>query len=113
MKQITEFTSSSYQTCNLPLETREVVNFKLFFSPTQNSWYFDFSYNDVVSNGNKLVLGANILRAFKNRIPFGLMVAADNNIEPFAIDDFSTGRVQVFVLNQEEKDQLESVVFYD
>ncbi|MGM9544502.1 MAG: hypothetical protein ACI3T9_05910 [Romboutsia timonensis] len=113
MKQITEFTSSAFQTCKLPLETRESVDFKLYFAPTQLSWYFDFTYNDIVSNGNKLSLGYNLLRAFKGRIPFGLLVEGDGNIEPFAIDDFSTGRVKVYILNQEEVDQIESVVFYD
>lgn len=113
MKQITEFTSSAFQTCKLPLETRESVDFKLYFAPTQLSWYFDFTYNDIVSNGNKLSLGYNLLRAFKGLIPFGLLVEGDGNIEPFAIDDFSTGRVKVYILNQEEVDQIESVVFYD
>lgn len=113
MRQITEFTTSTFQTCKLPLETRESVDFKLYYAPTQLSWYFDFSYNDIISNGNKLVLGFNILRAYKDRIPFGLLVEADKNIEPFSIDDFSTGRVRVYILDQNEVDEIESVVFHD
>lgn len=111
MKEITEFTTSTYQTCKLPLETRENVDFSLRFAPSQNSWYFDFSYNDIISNGNKLCLGFNILRTFKDRIPFGLMVLADHDIEPYKIDDFAEGRVKIYVLNQDEVDEIESVVY--
>ena len=113
MLKITNFTKQPFQTCKLPLETRESVDFKLYFSPTQLSWYFDFSYQDVTCNGNKLVLGVNILRAFKNIIPFGLAVEADQGIEPFKLDDFSTGRVSVYLLNQEDVELIEEEVFGD
>ena len=53
--------------------------------------------NDVEFNGNKVVLGENILRMYKNIIPIGISIIADKHIEPFALDDFSSGRVLFYI----------------
>lgn len=111
MRIITEFTDNPKQTCTLVLENQETVAFNLRFYETQLSWYFDFTYNDVISNGNKVVLGANILRSFKHIIPFGLAFQANDGVEPFAVDDFTTGRVTVYLLSKADVEAVESNVY--
>ena len=111
MRIITEFTDNPKQTCTLVLENQETVAFNLRFYETQLSWYFDFTYNDVISNGNKVVLGANILRSFKHIIPFGLAFQANDGVEPFAMDDFTTGRVTVYLLSADDITAMESNVY--
>ena len=111
MKIITEFTDNPKQTCTLVLENQETVAFNLRFYETQLSWYFDFTYNDVISNGNKVVLGANILRSFKNIIPFGLAFQANDGVEPFAVDDFTTGRVTVYLLSKADVEAMEANIY--
>ena len=111
MRIITEFTDNPKQTCTLILENQEIVTFNLRFYETQLSWYFDFTWGDVVSNGNKVVLGMNILRSFKNIIPFGLAFQANDGVEPFATDDFVTGRVIVYLLNKDDVEAMENNIF--
>lgn len=111
MLLINEFTDNPIQSCSFPLETRESVDFRMYYLATQQGWYFDIKYQNFECNGNRLVLGANILRCFKNRIPFGLMVMADRGIEPYKLDDFTTGRVKVYVLSADEVKQIENTVF--
>jgi hypothetical protein len=111
MRIIIEFTANPKQTCTLVLENQETVTFRLYFLPTQLSWYFDFTYNDIVSNGNKIVLGMNILRSFKNIIPFGLAFQANDGVEPFAVDDFTTGRVSVYLLSKADVEAMEINVY--
>ena len=111
MRIITEFTDNPKQTCTLVLENQETVTFNLYFYETQLSWYFDFTYNDVISNGNKVVLGMNILRSFKHIIPFGLAFQANDGVEPFAIDDFITGRVSVYLLSKDDVEASENNIF--
>lgn len=112
MKQILEFTADPYQTAQIPLEdTNGTASITLYWAPTQQSWYFDISYNNIVSNGNKLCLGPNILRCFSSLLPFGLMVVGSNLLEPYKIDDFVTQRVRVFVLNSTEVKQFERLVY--
>ena len=111
MRIITEFTDNPKQTCTLVLENQETVAFNLRFYETQLSWYFDFTYNDVISNGNKVVLGANILRSFKHIIPFGLAFQANDGVEPFAVDDFTTGRVTVYLLSKADVEASEANIY--
>lgn len=114
MRQILEFTSHPFQTARIPLEDKSgFAQITLYWAPTQLSWYFDIQYNEKVSKGNKLVLGPNILRAFSNIFPFGLMVVSDDLIEPFQITDFTTQRVKVFILNSTETLQFERLVYND
>lgn len=111
MLQIKEFTEAPRQTCSLPLETRESVSIKLYFAPTQKSWYFDLRYGDFITNGNKLVLSPNILRGFKNQLPFGMTVVAENGIEPFLLTDFTTGRVKIYILSADEVEEFEKIFY--
>lgn len=111
MIELTNLSDNAKQKFFLPLDSQEKIQFNLYFMPTQSAWFFDFNYKDRAFNGNKLVLGANILRMYKNIIPFGLMVYADFHIEPFKLDDFSSGRVKLFVLEKEDVSFFEGKVF--
>ena len=93
------------------LENQETVAFNLYFYETQLSWYFDFTYNNIVSNGNKVVLGNNILRSFKNIIPFGLAFKALDGVEPYAIDDFTSGRVTCYLLSKDDVNAMELNIY--
>lgn len=111
MRIITEFTDNPKQTAALVLENNETVTFRLYYYETQLSWYFDFEYGSVISNGNKVVLGNNILRSFKNIIPFGLAFKSLDGVEPYAVDDFTSGRVTVYLLSQEDVVAMEANVY--
>lgn len=114
MKQIKEFTDSPKQKCKLVLDNNKTADFSMWFAPTQQCWYFNFSYEDVTSNGNKLVLGWNILRSFKNIIPFGLMVKSYDGVDPFNVNDFKSRRISVYLLNAEDVEQIEREIYnYD
>ena len=110
MIKITGLSKNAKQTFILPLETRETVTFKLYYMPTQSAWFFDFNYNDEDYTGQRLVLGMNILRMYKNALPFGLAVRAENHIEPFDVTDL-TDRVELYVLNQDEVNTVETEIF--
>lgn len=112
MQQITSLTNDSKQRMTINLEDNQgSVEFFLYYAPTQYSWYYDFTYNDYTSNGNKVVLNVNALRHLKKIIPFGLMFQAEGNIEPFKIDDFSTQRVQLYVLNSDDVNTIEEEIY--
>ena len=95
----------------LALENNETVDFYLYYSPRQQSWFFDFTYKTLTVNCSRVVLTPNSLRQFKNIIPFGIAFTAESFVEPCAIDDFSNGRVSMFVLNSDEIQQIESEIF--
>lgn len=111
MQQITSITNSSNQKFNLILENNETVDFRLYYLGRQASWFYDFTYKNLTVNCSRVVLTPNALRQFKNVISFGISFDAESFIEPFNINDFSSGRVNMYVLNSDEVKQIESEIF--
>ena len=113
MQIITTLTSHPNQIHRLVLEDNETADFRLYYSARMQSWYFDITYKDWSANGVKIVLHPNILRQFRNIIPFGLSFSTDSYVEPFEVECFKSGRVQVGILNKEEVSLVEANIYND
>lgn len=111
MLQITTLTQNPKQTHRLTLENNNTVDFTLYFSARMQSWYYDFTYQNTTVNCSKVTLTPNSLRNFKKILPFGIAFVGEGDIEPFQIDDFSSGRVKMYVLNEQEVEQIEKEIF--
>ena len=62
----------------------------------------DIKYKNFIAKGLKIVRGPNIIKRNINVLPFGITVSVSDNLEPFLINDFVSGRVSLFLLTQEE-----------
>lgn len=113
MQVITSLTTSPNQFHELVLENNSSAKFTLRYYARMLSWFFDIEYNGIIVNNIKVVLHPNILRQFKNKLPFGLRVYTDNGspVEPFQRTDFQTGRVHLAILNSDEVWQVEREMF--
>lgn len=111
MQAITSIKANANQRMQLVLENNETVDFHLYFYARMQAWYFDFSYNNLTCNGLKVVLTPNALRQFRKNIPFGFMFTSDSLAEPFQLDDFSSGRVVLNLLNKAEVQQVEQEIY--
>lgn len=111
MNIITTLTDYPNQRHSLVIDEGGSADFRLYFSGRQMSWYYDITYGDITINGSKVVLTPNSLRQFKNILPFGLRFFTDGYVEPFKIDDFSTGRIKMGILNSDEVQQIEKEVY--
>lgn len=111
MNQITTLTSSPNQFHRLVLDNNETADFTLRFCARVESWFFDIQYNDIEARGLKIVLSPNSLRHLKNIIPFGIAFSTESFVQPFKIDDFSSGRIKMYVLNSDEVNQVEREIF--
>ena len=111
MKRLTCITNESKQKVQIPLDDGSTIDFYLYFMPTQYSWYFDFTYNDYTSNGNKVVLTYNSLRHLKNLIPFGIAFLSDDRVEPFSIEDFASERIKIYILDKDEVKEIEEDIY--
>lgn len=111
MRQITALTNEPRQRHQLVLENNDTVDFKLYYSSRQEAWYFDWTYKDITVNCSKVVLSPNTLRNFQRLIPFGICFDSDGFVEPFQLEDFSTGRIKMYLLNQQEVQTIEQEVF--
>lgn len=111
MQQITSITSQPKQRMQLVLDKNETFDFELIYSLRNQAWYFSFSYKEIKASLLKVVLTPNALRQFKNILPFGIMFSTTGYVQPFKPDDFSSGRIQMYVLNKEEVLQIEQEIY--
>lgn len=70
----------------------------------------DIEYQGKSARGIKIVRGPNILTRNKNTLPFGLSVTVADNYEPFLINDFSSGRVKMFLLTSAEVQEIDDMI---
>lgn len=111
MQVITTLTSSPNQLHRLVLENNETADFRLYFSARMEEWFYDITYKNLTINCSKVVLTPNSLRQFRRIIPFGIAFFSDGDVEPFRIDDFSSGRIQMGILTADEVKQVEEEVY--
>lgn len=108
MKQITEITDDYNQKLDITTEDNQTFELKLTYNDQQQGWFYSVSFGELIINGSRIVAGANILRSYQNIIPFGFSIAPNDGSEPVFLDDFSSGRVSFFLLNEEEVQDIES-----
>lgn len=111
MERVNNLTNAARQTFTYHVDGGDKITFRMYYYPTQLSWFFDFSYGDYTCKGQRVVLTWNALRHLKNIIPFGVAFLTDSNAEPYSIDDFSSGRVVMYILNQEDVEYFEENVY--
>ena len=108
MRQLTAISTDPKQKFTVVTEDNQSFELSLEYSDQQQCWFYSITFGILSINGSRIVTGANILRNYKNVLPFGLAVTTDDLSEPFLIDDFSTGRVGFFVLTAAEVTGIET-----
>jgi len=110
MRTIVGLTNDANQTMNLALEDGSLINFTLNYYANQQSWFFNLSYGSFSLNGARLVPSPNILRAWRNIIPFGLACSSIDGYEALYITDFTSGRISIATLNSTEVQDAETLI---
>ena len=113
MKWINNISDAAKQNFTLIGEAGEVITFNLYFLTRQNSWFFDIACEaqGLSCAGMRLCLSPNLLRNFKNNISFGLAVVSTDGFDPSGIEDFVSGRVQIYTLNAADVQTVETDLF--
>jgi len=112
MQLLTELTDDYKQKYSITNEDNVTFDFLLEYSAIQEMWLFSISYDDNFTlNNHRLVYSPNILRQYKNIIPFGLSVNSIDKSDPYFLNDFTTSRIEVYVLTEEEVKKIESDIF--
>ena len=74
----------------------------------QYAWFIEeLSYGDFIVQGMRISNNLNILRQFKNQIPFGLACVSVNEREPMLQEDFNSGNSKLYILTSEEVEAYE------
>ena len=108
MITLTNLTLSGNQTSPVTLADGSTATFTFYYRAAVRRWFFDVSYPaaNFTDQGKGLATFPNLLRLWRNVLPFGLAVATADGTDPFLASDLApTGtnfppRVVVTVLDQ-------------
>lgn len=94
--------NASQQLKTFTIDDGTAITLKFRFLPTQSLWILDVEIESTVINGISVVNSPNLLRGYRNIIPFGMMVVSLDGYDPHFIDDFENDRSEVFILSAAE-----------
>lgn len=112
MRYINELTDSPAQRHRLTLDDGTVVDLFLRYVVNQQGWFYDAIYGTSFSvAGKRVVNSPNMLRAFRDIIPFGFACTVEDGLEPILKSDFKTARAKFYLLaNPDEVEAVETQV---
>jgi len=110
MQELTELTNEANQEHIVKVITGELFTLQLFYLHRSESWYANIIYNDVVLNGIKINQSINVLRQYKNILPFGIACYSDYNTDPFLLEDFAQDNYFLSILTSNEVVELENKI---
>lgn len=108
MNKINQITNASRQRQSVPLEDGTFFEISVYFMPMQLGWFIEeLIYGDFVLHGFRICNSPNLLRQFRNKIPFGLACFSIDDREPSLQDDFISEASTLYVLSSTEVQQYE------
>ena len=96
MKKINEFTADPKQNHVFTLEDGTVINITFEFRANQIGWFMSLTYEGREFSNRRIVTSPNMMRQFKDLIPFGFACSTKDGGEPIFQTDFSTNRAMRF-----------------
>lgn len=108
MFQIQNLTNNSRQKQTLFLPDGTFILIEIYFIEMQQGWFItSLQYGDFSVSGLRICNSPNLLRQFKNQIPFGLACFSTAEREPSLVDDFLSSNSQLFILTESEVQEYE------
>lgn len=107
MFKFTQLANEPKQEIKMILDNSNTVTFYFEYKPNQLGWFFGFQYNDINYQNIRLTTTYNVLRAYRNYLPFGLRCDTLDGEEPLDINDFSTGYATVYLLTKADVEAIE------
>lgn len=107
MKLLDIISADARQEFAVSLDDNSRVTISLWYSSMQAGWFYSVSRGTFSVTNRRMVNSPNLLRAFRDVIPFGLSCVISDGQEPVFIDDFSTGRAKLYILDVADVSSIE------
>jgi len=109
MLLIESITGAARQQQRLVLPDGSLLLVRLSYKPQQYGWFIDEITNkEFTLNGLRITNNLNMLRQWKNLIPFGLACYTDGNREPTQQEDFLSGASALYLLSADDVQAIEA-----
>lgn len=110
MLKITEINNDPKQTLLLVIDGYAKAKLTLEFKPNQYSWFYNLEWQNFATFNEQVSNSPNILRQYRNILPFGIWIETDGGQDPMSIDAFTT-TTGLYLLNKTEIEEVETIYY--
>lgn len=110
MRLLSNLTDAADQLMTVPIEDGSLAKLEFFYRPGIQRWSVNISHPLLVINGVNLALSPNILRQWKNLIPFGMAIDSTIGLDPMNAEDFKNGVSLAYIISAAEVLQVEDEI---
>tara|TARA_R110000744_G_scaffold185884_1_gene305272 strand:- start:11296 stop:11634 length:339 start_codon:yes stop_codon:yes gene_type:complete len=111
MKLIDRITDNAFQNMTLTGNAGQSIKLSMRYMPSQQGWFMDVSYEGFRLYGVRVVASPNMLRAYRNKIPFGLLCTTKEGVDPYRINDFEAGYAKMYLMTADDVMEIEAAVY--
>ena len=111
MYQLTQLGNDPKQEIEILLNDGSRVRFTFEYRANQLGWFFGIQYEGTNYQNVRLTTSYNILRAYRNWLPFGLRCDTADMEEPMDLNDFITGYATVYLLTRDDVQAIEGTYY--
>jgi len=90
MRLLTNITDDPKQLMYINIENYNAAQLTIWYKPEQYGWFFDLVWEDFATYTQRVVVTPNLLRPYKNILPFGLACTTTNDVDPIFQNSFIT-----------------------
>lgn len=99
MKLVTSISNDAHQQTTVVLADNTSVVVSLDFLPSTQRWVMGVTWGTFSAKSIPICESSNLLRSYRNVIPFGFSCMTGGSVDPFDIEDFVNGRSQLYLLD--------------
>lgn len=99
MQLLTNLTDAADQLMTLTLDDGSTLQLELIYRPNIQRWSANITHPLLTLVGYNLAMSPNILRPWRNLIPFGIAIDSTIGLDPIAIEDWADGNSLIYILN--------------
>ena len=91
MRQITKILNQANQKFKFAVPGYDSVEITLQFKPNQDAWFISLVWGSFQVLNDRVVNSLNLLRQYKNMIPFGILIYHPDRLDPFSLEAWTSG----------------------
>ena len=96
------------QTFKAVIDGYDTAAITLEFKPEQLGWFMSIVWGTFEMYNERLATSPNLLRQFKNIIPFGILIEGTEGIDPLKIDSWLTDN-KFYMIDQADIEEVETL----
>lgn len=108
MQRLNNLTNDADQLVTFQLPDGSLAQMEFIYRSGTQRWALNLNHPLLTLNGYNLVVSPNILRQWKNLVPFGIAILSTTGLDPMNPNDLVDGTILVEMLDASEVALVES-----